>query len=385
MTASDSSSGPSRFDSTMAQVAPEDAIVRAEALLSRTLFAGPGWSGQDGDAAIKREPSANDAVLAAAALASRGERAAVLLRASEVRGALDALDRAAASRSPLVVHVQVSVSEAEPSRDVPTVLLGGRAGVVMTSSAQEAVDTTLALRRAAEDSESTFIHVSDALPSAGSVSLFARDAAARFLDGERRVPRAPGAVLAANDPRQSAAHRRADRSFAGRVPFALASALREAGELLGRPMGPFERVDTQDADELIVAVGAATPAVRLAIPVFRREGRRVGGVLVRSLQPFFRADLVKTASRARAIVVMEPYDSPLVGAGPVATALKAAFADALTWAPGYPGVGRVPPVVSALFATLDGPVSEDQVRAALDEIAAGERARRLVVFGSDEG
>ena len=47
------------------------------------------------------------------------------------------------------------------------------------------------------------------------------------------------------------------------------------------------------------------------------------------------------------------------------------------------GVGRIPPIVSVVFATLAGAVTEGEVREALAELPAGDRARRLIVFGSD--
>jgi pyruvate-ferredoxin/flavodoxin oxidoreductase len=45
-------------------------------------------------------------------------------------------------------------------------------------------------------------------------------------------------------------------------------------------------------------------------------------------------------------------------------------------------VGHIPPIVSVAFATLAGGVSEREVREALGELAAGDRAKRLLVFGS---
>jgi pyruvate-ferredoxin/flavodoxin oxidoreductase len=100
------------------------------------------------------------------------------------------------------------------------------------------------------------------------------------------------------------------------------------------------------------------------------------------------------------VAVIEPLDVALAPAGPLATSLKAAFADAITWAPGFPGVGHLPPIVSVVFATLGshggspgapgsaakppvGVVTEREVREALGELLAGDRAKRLLVFGSD--
>jgi pyruvate-ferredoxin/flavodoxin oxidoreductase len=161
--------------------------------------------------------------------------------------------------------------------------------------------------------------------------------------------------------------------------------MRELGELTGRPLGAVERFQTADAEEIVVAVGQGYTAARAAAESLRREGRRVGVVGVRVLRPFFPAELVKAVARARAVAVIEPLDVALAPAGPLATCLKAAFADAITWAPGFPGVGHIPPIVSVVFATLADAVTEREVRQALDELLVGDRARRLLVFGSDGG
>ncbi len=162
--------------------------------------------------------------------------------------------------------------------------------------------------------------------------------------------------------------------------------MRELGELTGRPLAPVERYETADAEEIVVAVGQAFPAARAAAESMRREGRRVGAVGVRVLRPFFPSELVKAVARARAVAVIEPLDVALAPSGPLATSLKAAFADAITWAPGFPGVGHIPPIVSVVFATFvatAGAVTEREVREALGELPAGDRAKRLLVFGSD--
>lgn len=381
MPTSDTALGPSRFASSFVQLEATAALLAAEAALARSLFAGPSLALDERESPVRREASASDAVTAAARLSARGERAAVFLARREVLSCLDAIDRAAASRLPLLVHVVPGPDDGARGRDELLPLLGLHAGVVVSATAQEAVDMALALRRAAEDAETTFVHYSDAPAGLAQVAVAGRELVSHFLGSERRPSRA--AALEGPDPREQLEERRAHRAFAERVPFALAGALRELGELVSRPLAPLDRIDTHDAEELFVAVGAAVPGVRSAVASLRREGRRVGAVGVRCLRPFFGAELVKLASRGRAVVVLEPLDAPLAPAGPLATSLKAAFADALTWAPGYPGVGRIPPIVSVLFATLPHAVDESDLRAILAELAAGERARRLIVLGMD--
>jgi pyruvate-ferredoxin/flavodoxin oxidoreductase len=239
------------------------------------------------------------------------------------------------------------------------------------------VDLVLAARRAAEDAETPFVLFTDgggpvmSLPGSGLLE--------RFLgEGVRSGKRGPAAAAL-----HDVDSKRRERSYAARVPFALAAAMRELGELTGRPLAPVERFETADAEEVVVAVGHAYTAARAVAEAMRREGRRVGAVGVRALRPLFAADIIKGIARARSVAVLEPLDVALAPAGPLATSLKAAFADALTWAPGFPGVGRIPIVVSVVFATLDSAVGEAQVREVLTELGAGDRAKRLMVFGTD--
>jgi pyruvate-ferredoxin/flavodoxin oxidoreductase len=262
----------------------------------------------------------------------------------------------------------------------PALELG--AGVLSTWSAQDSIDVTIAARRAAEDSETPWIIFSDSGAGAAegaepSAALPDSKLVAQFL-GE-----ADARSRKATVHHDHVASKRAERSFASRAPFALGSALRELGELTGRPLSPVERFATTDAEELIVATGEAFSTARAVVEARRKEGKRVGAVGVRALRPFFAAEAVKAVARARAIAVIEPLDVALAPCGPLAESLKAAFADALTWAAGFPGVGRIPPIISAVFATLDTTVRAEDVQLILDELVTGDRARRVIVFGSD--
>lgn len=345
-----------------------DAVLQAESAVGATVFATAA-----GDRATV-VPSAAEAVRAAAG--AEGQRGTAVLSPSEVLDAIGALHAAARARRPIVVHVAGSAAPGpRAGRDELGPLLDAGAGVLVTWSTQDAIDLALAARRAAEDSETPFVIVSD---GAGPVmSLPGPGLVEKFLGSQGR-PRAGGAPAALDD----AEAKRRERGFAGRVPFALSGAMRELGELSGRALSVLERFETTDAEEVLVAYGQAFPAARAAAASARREGRKVGALGVRALRPLFVADLVKACARARAVAVLEPLDIALAPAGSLAQCLKAAFVDALTWAPGFPGVGRVPTIVSVAFATFDGAISEDDARAALAELAAGDRARRLVVLGS---
>src|SRR5215475_2280744 len=71
---------------------------------------------------------------------------------------------------------------------------------------------------------------------------------------------------------------------ASRAPFALASALRELGEATARPLAALERFETADAEEIVVAVGAAFEVSRKIARELRAGGRRAGAIGVRALR-----------------------------------------------------------------------------------------------------
>jgi pyruvate-ferredoxin/flavodoxin oxidoreductase len=346
-------------------------IAGAEALVSEAIVS------TEGGGREQRAATPAEAVRAAAEIARKGRRASVIIAPNELFDALGAIHAAARARAPITVHVVAGLrTKPAAGRDeiAPALELG--AGVLATWSAQDGIDLTLAARRAAEDSETPWIIFSDSEPSPRAV-LPDKALVGRFLgdaDGKARVAPAH---------HDHVASKRAERSFSSRAPFALASALRELSELTGRQVSAVERFDAADAEEVIVASGEAFTAARAVAKACRQQGRRVGAVGIRALRPFFAAEVVKAVARARSIAVIEPLDVALAPSGPLAESLKAAFVDALTWAPGFPGVGRIPPIVSAVFATLDGGVHEKDVQAILDELSTGDRARRLLVFGSD--
>lgn len=294
-------------------------------------------------------------------------RAAVVLLPRELPEALAAIAEAVVAHAPVVVHAAFA-----PGDDAAAIapLCETGAAVVSTWAADDASCVSAALHRAAADSEMPFVHVYDAPAEGGALTPL--DAAA--------IEALLGAA-AARTVGAAGGDRTRVRSFAGRVPFALAAALRAAAESKGHPLLPLERFETTDADEVIVTYGRTFPIACGVAKAARAAGRKVGVLGVRALRPFLATDVVKAIARARSAVVIEPLDVALDPAGPLAACVKGAFFDALTWAPGFPGVGRVPPVVSV--TSVRPAISAADVEAALAELSNGERARRVVVLGSE--
>ncbi len=320
---------------------------------------------------------AGELIASAVAEARQGRHAAVLLDEENLTAALPALREASLARAPITVLVWAGGDTRALGHEAIVPLLASGAGVLVAWSLDEVTELTAAATRAAFDSETPFAIVAD---------IAHRD---RHDGGTSNVPATPPGLLSgisqppARDPLPELKARRTERAYTSRVPFALGSALRAVGEHAGRALGAMERFQTADADEIVVAIGAAFPAARTVAEERRRAGFRTGVLGLRALRPFHATDVVKALSRARGVVVIEPWDLPLCPSGAITAEIKAAFADAITWAPGFPGVGRVPPIVTVSLATLAEGAEERAVRAGLDELGTGERARRSLVMGSD--
>jgi pyruvate/2-oxoacid:ferredoxin oxidoreductase alpha subunit len=99
--------------------------------------------------------------------------------------------------------------------------------------------------------------------------------------------------------------------------YRLMSALEGAGPVIDRAAAEYARmtgrdyggmvqpIDCDDADVVVVTMGAVTTAVRLVVRALRQGGRSVGMIKLRAFRPFPRAALRHHLARAQAVVVIE--------------------------------------------------------------------------------
>jgi hypothetical protein len=160
--------------------------------------------------------------------------------------------------------------------------------------------------------------------------------------------------------------------------------MRELEGLTGRHHDVIERVLNADAALALVGVGALGDSLLADVERLRAAGHDVTAVRVVAWRPFPGARLVKALCRSFALTVLEAVDRPLAPSGPLAVQLKAAFSDALTWAPDYPGIGRIPRVVAGVVAPRRE-VDAVDLDAIVHNMLADERGKRTFVLGGDEG
>lgn len=309
-------------------------------------------------------------------LAEKGERVAVVARAEAFASAREAMRRVAQARLAVVAHA-ISGHGGEELGALTDVGWG----VLCASGPEDSFDLTLIARRAAEDSGVPFVvvhahgyanhgvgraHAMIALPHEKACQAFVGPAS-------RLKPR--------SDPAHPSLSPIGDRAFVERVPFALGSALREYAAVSGRRHDVFDKIPLGEAPLMLVGMGPVGDALFHSVSELRARGYDVGAVHLTALRPFPGARLVKTLGRALAVTVLEPADEPMSHGGLLARELKSAFTDALTWAPGFPGIGRIP----KLFVGVTGPSFDVSDLAAIcDNMLADERGRRSFSFSDTE-
>lgn len=302
----------------------------------------------------------------ACAIADRGERASLIAPVERLASMRDAMRRAASARAGIVAHAIAGHGAEEL---VALSDLGW--GVLVASGPEDSFDLTLVARRAAEDSGVPFLVVhglgrpTHAAGRAIAMVSVPQDKAIQSFVGPP--------VRAKSGARASVG----DRAFAERVPFALGAALREYGAVSGRRHDVFDKVPLGEAPLVLVGMGPVGDALFCATHELRARGYDVGAVQITSLRPFPGPRLVKALARALAITVLEPVDEPLAHGALLARDVKSAFTDALTWVPGFPGIGRIPKLfVGASGAAFD--VAD--LAAVCENMLADERGRRVFSF-----
>jgi pyruvate-ferredoxin/flavodoxin oxidoreductase len=314
--------------------------------------------------------------------AEAGERVTLVARASDLTAARNELAAIAGRRLGIVVH---AVAEA-PVPGVPASAAGLASalalddliwGMLLGAGASEAIDLALIARRAAEDSGCPFfvVHEGSHAHDVEPIAAPARELYDAFVGPARRTAPFAADVSGAEAPG-------ADRAFAERVPFALASAMRELESLTGRHHDVIERSPMGDAGVALVAAGALGDSIIADVDRLRAAGNDVLAVRVVAWRPFPAPRLVKALGRALAVTVLERVDQPLASGAPLAVQLKAAFSDALTWAPDYPGIGRIPRIVSGIVAP-EREVDSADLDAIVHNVMADERGKRAFLLGGD--
>jgi len=324
-----------------------------------------------GDPVVVERGAAHASVEHFVAAAEAGKRATLVAFAHDLGASRVALRALATRRVGTVAHVVAARGTAD------ALALGDLGwGMLFAAGVEEALDLALVARRAAEDCGTPFfvVHERGEVRHVEAIAPPSRELVEVFVgapSGRARAPQETGQASVG------------ERAFAERVPFALGSALRELESLTGRRRDVIERVPAGDAAVMIVALGELGESVISGVERLRAEGHEVGAIKLTAFRPFPGPRLVKGMARALALTVLEATDEPLAQSGPLTREVKSAFADAITWASDYPGIGRVPRIASGFVAGSGHALEAADLDAILHNMLADERGKRTFVVGGE--
>ena len=137
--------------------------------------------------------------------------------------------------------------------------------------------------------------------------------------------------------------------FASEVPRFVRQAMREYSELTGRTYSPVQTFLCEDAEYVLVGLGSVTDDAETVASYLRGQGKKVGVVAIKLLQPFPEAELVEALRGVKAVTVLERSDVTALASFVTQALFKAREnADGIRH-PGIPAIATQPRVTTAIF------------------------------------
>jgi pyruvate-ferredoxin/flavodoxin oxidoreductase len=262
-------------------------------------------------------------------------------------------------------------------------------GMLFARNVQEAADLALIARRAAEESATPFFNVQDGFLTTHtieSVLLPEPELMREFIGAPTKLsnlmdPRHPVMSGVVQNQDSYMKGKIAQRAFYDPLPGIVDCAMDGFAELTGRRYELIDGYRLEDADYAIVGMGSMLETASATADFVReRDGIKLGTLHVTCFRPFPGPQIVEALRHLKAVAVIERLDNPTAQSNPLTTEIKAAFADALSGAPGYPKIDRAPVIYSG-SAGLGGRDIRPADLIAVAKHLAHRDERRFFVLG----
>jgi len=136
-----------------------------------------------------------------------------------------------------------------------------------------------------------------------------------------------------------------------------------------------------DAEYALVGLGSLVETATATAKYLReKESVKVGTLHVTSFRPFPGPEIVEALKGVKALAVIERMDNPAAQSNPLTAEIKAAFADALSGAPGYPQIERAPLIYSGAAGLGSRDARPGDFAAVIAHLKA-DRPQRFFVLG----
>jgi pyruvate-ferredoxin/flavodoxin oxidoreductase len=267
-------------------------------------------------------------------------------------------------------------------------------GMLFARNVQEATDLALIARRIAEESETPFFNIQDGFLTTHTIEslrLPEPELMKRFVgdpnNGHRlRNLMDPVHPIMSGVVQNQDSYMKgkiAQRFFYDRIPAITERTMNEFYALTGRRYGMIDPWHLDDALYAIVGMGSLMETATATAKYLRgRDGAKVGTLHVTSFRPFPGPQIVEALKGVKGLAVIERMDNPAAQSNPLTSEIKAAFADALSGAPGYPKIDRAPVIYSGAAGLGSRDVRPGDFVAVFDHLKANGQ-RRFFVLGID--
>ena len=137
--------------------------------------------------------------------------------------------------------------------------------------------------------------------------------------------------------------------FAREVPGFVAQAMDEYGDLTGRVYKPVMGYRIEDAEHVIVGLGSVTDDAEAVAAYLRTQGKKVGVVSIKLLQPFPEGKLIEALAGKKAVTVLERSDQTALTDLVMKALFKARENGGLIRHQGIPAITDLPQVSTGIF------------------------------------
>jgi len=265
-------------------------------------------------------------------------------------------------------------------------------GMLFARNVQEAADLALIARRVAEESETPFLNIQDGfltthtieslrLPELELMKQFVGDPNSEHRLRNLMDPVHPIMSGVVQNQDSYMKGKIAQRYFYDRIPQIMQRVMDEFYMLTGRRYAPVVEYRLDDAEYAIVGMGSLVETATATAKYLRdNDAVKVGTLHVTSFRPFPGPQIVEALKNVKAIAVIERMDNPIAQSNPLTAEIKAAFADALSGAPGYPNIDHAPVIYSGSAGLGSRDVRPGDYVAAIEHLRAN-KPRRFFVLG----
>ena len=137
--------------------------------------------------------------------------------------------------------------------------------------------------------------------------------------------------------------------FVSEVPRLARELMKEFTALTGREYGPIKTFMCDDAETVMLGLGSVTDDVQAVVSYLRGQGKKVGVISIKLLQPFPEAEVIAALRGKKAVTVLERSDvTALTGLVTQALFKGRENADGVRH-PGIPPIEMPPKVTTAIF------------------------------------